>query len=158
MTSKNIFKIIISLLIFHDLNAQHIGMTFKEYEKTGYKISHLDSLYKSAVTVFETENERDSLGNSWITLLQDFGQFLHDSNFEWENVYQCWHKVYFSADGSIDYFLYRIESKDDPSSIFIPESQQIEFKKLLNIFISDYKFKMTAKIKFAQCGSSLYGK
>ena len=31
--------------------------------------------------------------------------------------------------------------------------KQIEYNRLLNLFIKDYKFPMTAKVKFGQCGS-----
>ena len=138
---------------------QHLGLTFHNAEKQGISIKHLDSLYKSAVhadtslAVFKTEKEQDALQQAYVKLLQDFGKFLSENNFTWEKPTRCFNRIYFNSDGTIDYFLFNFLGKTEDKPAEIVEK---EFQRLLNVFISDYKFSLTAKIKFAQCSPTTY--
>ena len=140
-------------------HGQQIALTFKEAEKQGISMQHLDSIYKSAVSsdttnaVFKTTSEQDNLQQSYAKLLQDLGDYLSKSNFKWEKRTQCFNKIYFNNDGTIDYFLFffRGNEEDNPS-----KAQQEEFQRLLNLFIKDYKFSLTANTKFSQCGGAVY--
>ncbi|MBI3501608.1 MAG: hypothetical protein HY063_07425 [Bacteroidetes bacterium] len=90
----------------------------------------------------------------YIQLLQGFGKFLSTNNFTWDKPTRCFNRIYFNSDGTIDYFLFNFLGKtaeDKPS-----EEKQKEFQRLLNLFIKDYKFPLTAKIKFAQCSPTTY--
>lgn len=135
------------------------GMTVQEASAKGLSIKTLDSLYKSAVhvdtsqAVFRSQSEQDALQRSYIQLLQDFGNFLSDNDFHWEKRTPCYNRIYFSEDGTIDYFLFNFLGKEESKP---SESVQKEFKRLLNIFIEDYQFPMTASIKFAQCSPTQY--
>ncbi|MCH2233673.1 MAG: hypothetical protein MK078_05410 [Crocinitomicaceae bacterium] len=134
-------------------------MTFQEAEDHGLTLPHLDSVYKSAVhvdtslAVFKTAQEQDSLQSAYIQLLQEFGNFLAENEFVWEKRTPCYNRIYFSADGGIDYFLFNFLGKPEyqPSP-----AQQAEFKRLLNEFIQDYQFGVTASIKFAQFSPTTY--
>jgi hypothetical protein len=138
---------------------QHQGLTFQDAEKQGISIKHLDSIYKSAVhsdaslAVFKTEPEQEALQQAYVKLLQDLGKFLSDNKFKWEKPTRCFNRIYFSATGTIDYFLFNFlgKSEDKPNELI-----EKEFQRLLNLFISDYKFPLTAKIKFAQCSPTTY--
>lgn len=138
---------------------QHLGLTFQDAEKQGISIKHLDSIYTSGVhtdtakAVFKTEKEQMALHQAYVQLLQDFGQFLAENNFKWEKPTRCFNRIYFSSDGTIDYFLFNFLGKpeDKPS-----ESVEKEFQGILTLFISNYTLTVTAKIKFAQCSPTTY--
>jgi hypothetical protein len=52
-----------------------------------------------------------------------------------------------------DYVLYNFITKNVKPEDLLSIEKQIEYNRLLNLFIKDYKFPMTAKVKFGQCGS-----
>jgi hypothetical protein len=151
--------IIIFLSICLQTFGQHIGLTFQDAEKQGVSIKHLDSLYRSAVhgdtslAVFKTEKEQDALQQAYVKLLQDFGKFLSENNFKWEKSTKCFNRIYFNADGTIDYFLFNFlgKAEDKPYEEIVKE-----FQRLLNAFISDYQFSLTSKSKFAQCSPTTF--
>lgn len=153
------FVITVLLIISFQTFGQHLGLTFQNAEKQGISIKHLDSVYTSAVhtntslAVFKTESEQEAMQQAYIKLLQDFGKFLSENNFKWEKPTRCFNRIYFNADGTIDYFLFNFlgRPEDKPS-----ENIEKEFQRLLNVFISDYKFPLTAKTKFAQCSPTTY--
>lgn len=153
------FIITVLLTISFQTFGQHLGLTFQNAEKQGISIKHLDSVYTSAVhtdttlAVFKTESEQEAMQKAYIKLLQDFGKFLSENNFKWEKPTRCFNRIYFNADGTVDYFLFNFLGKpeDKPS-----ENIEKEFQRLLNVFISDYKFSLTAKTKFAQCSPTTY--
>lgn len=157
--TKTKFIILFLLTTCLQTFGQHLGLTFQSAEKQGISIKHLDSLYTSAVhtdtslAVFKTEKEQDALQQAYIKLLQDFGKFLYENNFEWEKPTRCFNRIYINSDGTIDYFLFNFlgKTEDKPS-----KNIEMEFQRLLNVFISDYKFSLTAKTKFAQCSSTTY--
>lgn len=152
---------ILTLLVMFCLNSfgQHLGMTFQESVKQGTTTQHLDSIYKSAAhvdtsqAVFKTEAEQQALGEAYIKLLQDFGMFLTAHSFVWDKPTKCFNRIYFNSDGTIDYFLYNFLAKAEDK---LSDERQMEFNELLNKFIEDYKFTMTAKVKFAQCSPVTY--
>ncbi len=139
---------------------QRLGITFQEAEQQGISIQKLDSIYKSAVhsdtslAVFKTKPEEATLQQAYIQLLQDLGKFLSLNNFKWDKATRCFNRIYFNAEGNIDYFLFNFLGKtaeEKPS-----EQHRKEFQRLLNLFIKDYKFALSAKVKFAQCSPVTY--
>lgn len=157
--SKTYLIITILLTTCLQTFGQHLGLTFQDAEKQGISIKHLDSIYSSAVhsdtslAVFKTEKEQEALQQAYIKLLQDLGKFLSENNFKWEKPTRCFNRIYFNSDGTIDYFLFNFlgKTEDKPA-----ENIEKEFQRLLNVFISDYKFMLTAKTKFAQCSPTTY--
>jgi len=157
--TKKIYLALIMLIIVHLSYGQHIALCFLDAEKQGISMQHLDSIYKNAVNsdtslaIFKTDAEQEKLQQSYTKLLKDLGNYLLKNNFKWEKKTQSFNKVYFNNDGSIDYFLFvfRGSAEEKPS-----ESKQKEFLRLLNLFIKDYKFALTANTKFTQCGGAAY--
>lgn len=153
------FLFLFSLLFSCQSVSQNRGITFQNAVKQGISFEHLDSIYTSAIhadsslAVFKTEIEEEELLQAYTKLLQDFGKFLSANNFKWEKPTKCFNRIYFSADGTIDYFLYNFlgSSENKPN-----EENQKEFDRLLNVFISDYKISITADKKFAQCSPTTY--
>ena len=139
---------------------QQLGLDFRETDQHGVSVKHLDSIYKSAVhvdtslAVFKTEKEQEMMYNAYVQLLQEFGKTLTANDFRWDKPTRCFNRIYFNKNGTIDYFLFNFIGKtaeDKPS-----EEKQIEFQKLLNIFIAGYRFPLTSKVKFAQCSPTTY--
>ncbi len=157
--TKTILIITILLTTCLQSFGQHLGLTFQQAEKQGISIIHLDSTYASAVhsdtslAVFKTEKEQEALQQAYIKLLEDFSKFLSENNFKWEKPTKCFNRIYFNADGTIDYFLFNFLGKTEVKPA---ENIEKEFQNLLNVFISDYKFSLTAKTKFAQCSPTTY--
>jgi hypothetical protein len=158
MTKVN-FIIVAFLTCFFHTFAQHQALTFKNAGMQGISITYLDSIYKSAVhsdtslAVFKTKTQQKLLQDAYIKLLQDFGKFLSENNFKWEKPTKCFNRIYFNADGTIDYFLFNFLGKPEDKPNDLTEK---EFQRLLGIFISSYKFSLTAKTKFAQCSPTTY--
>lgn len=157
--NKTNLMIIVLLTTCLQTFGQRLGMTFQAAEKQGISIEHLDSLYTSAVNtdtsiaVFKTEKEQEALYQAYVKLLQDFGKFLSKNNYKWEKPTKCFNRIYFNSNGTIDYFLFNFlgKTEDKPT-----ENVEKEFTRLLNVFISDYKFSLTANKKFAQCSPTTY--
>ena len=130
------------------------AMTFSEAKEIGISISHLDSIYKSGIHSDTTLAVFISNQNEYILayqkLLQDLGEFLRANDFFWENRTRGLNRIYFDKSGKIDFFLY----------IFRPDQltthQENTFKELLNKFIIDYQFPLTANIGFNQCSPVTY--
>lgn len=148
------FSAVVLCLTHHSLG-QQLGIPFRDAEQHGIIVKNLESIYKSAVhvdtslAVFKTDDERDTLLQEYKRLLLDFGKFLGKNNFEWDKPTRCFNRIYFNYDGTIDYFLFNFLGTTEAKPT---EEKQKEFQRLLNLFIKDYKFPVTAEIKFAQCG------
>lgn len=89
----------------------------------------------------------------YVNLIFGLNAFLSENNFEWEKPTRCFNRIYSSSDSTIDYFLYNFTGgdQDKPSA-----EMQAEFKRLLNLFIQDYKISLSADVKFAQCSPVTY--
>lgn len=87
-------------------------------------------------------------------LVEDFGKYLTKNNFNWPFATSCFQKVYFREDGTIDYFLFNFLGEPPYE---VTADQEIKFKILLNKFISEYKYPISANMKYSQCGTIVYG-
>lgn len=159
MMIKITATLIVLVTICSECIGQNLGLTFQEAEAKGISISKLDSLYQSAVhvdtsqAVFKTDSELQAMQQSYIKLLQDLGDFLSENDFHWKEPTRCFNRIYFDSDGTIDYFLFNFLGK--PEDIPSAERQK-EFERLLNTFIEDYQFPLSAEKKFAQCSPTTY--
>ena len=155
MTMKNYLTFLFLIIFCRQAFGQHLGLSFNSAKSQGMSIEHLDSIYQSAVhidtsqAVFKTDLQQEEMGNEYINLLHSFGKFLTENNFIWEKPTKGFNRIYFNKDGTIDYFIYNFSTE-------ISEEKQIEFNRLLNLFIKDYKMAMTANTKFAQCSPVTY--
>ncbi len=150
-------KTMLTLLAITALTFMGYGqqaMTFTEAEANGIHIPHLDSMYKSGVHVDSSRavfhNRQEEYFTAYYTLLQDLGVFLQANNFYWDNPTRSFNRIYFDKTGKIDYFLYNFS----PGQLTI--AQEKEFKALVNKFIIDYRFALTAEVDFAQCSPVKY--
>ncbi|MCC5920112.1 MAG: hypothetical protein LAT68_11725 [Cyclobacteriaceae bacterium] len=134
---------------------QQGAMTIQEARIAGVEMTYLDSIFISAIhtdtsqALFKTAKEWDMVAKSYRKLLRDLSKHLNKNKYYWEQPTRMYSRAYFNSDGTIAYFLYNFIGKtaeEKPSY-----EQQEAFKKLANDFIVDYKFKMKADMKFAQC-------
>ncbi len=136
------------------ISSGQIGTTFNDAQQRGINMSHLDSIYKSGAHIDSTKaafaGHEEEFFDSWKKMLVDFATFLKKNGFKWNKPTKCFNRIYFKNDGSIVYFLYNFRSGE------IDESKEKEFNSLLNEFIKTYKFPMTNKVNFSQCGSVSY--
>ena len=148
------------IITFICCNESSKGLTFKEAEKIGIYFDSLNLEYKSAVRVdksdcvFTSDEDIEKVGLAYDKLVNDFLKYLSERNLKWPFPAKCFHKIYFSPDGSIDYFLFNFLN-EPPYKVSL--EQETKFKKLLNEFIANYKFPITADVKYSQCGSIMYG-
>lgn len=142
-----IILLIFFLAMFEYLISQNKCYSWKELDKSEFTLTELDSIYIDAVNIDTTkftafQSREDELHKAWIKLLQDMSAFLSKNNFKWGKATNCWNQFYFDKSGTIDHYIYKIDDFE----------QTEEFEKLMNEFIKNYKFPLTAEIKFKQCG------
>jgi len=138
------------------LNAQPVAISFSDAGKEGIIPTQLDSIYQSAIhtkkskAVFKSHKQQQQLIDAYTGMLNALGQFLKENDFRWESPARCFNRVYFSAEGKVDYFLF------DFGRTALPKEKETEFTRLLNIFIQDYRLPVKAACKFAQCSPVIY--
>lgn len=144
------------------LSAQDKAMTFNEAKTMGNPVEKLDKVYKGALHtetipgVFKTEAEQEQLIAAYTKLLQDFATYLKENKFKWERPTRCFNRIYINKNGAIDYFIYNFSVNKDKPEENISEAKAAEFKRLLNAFVKDYRFSVTANEQFAQCSPVTY--
>lgn len=142
--------------------AQNKAMTFNDAKLQGNAPEKLDKLYKGAIHtetipgVFKTEAEQEQLIVAYNKLLQDFAGYLKENNFKWERPTRCFNRIYINKNGAIDYFIYNFSVNKDNPEENISEAKAAEFNRLLNLFVKDYRFSVTANEHFAQCSPVTY--
>ncbi len=156
MKSKfNVCFVLLFIVITNAL-AQDKVFTEKEAESRGKSYQRLDGMYASALhanpilAVFKTSQEQEDFQKAYLKFMQDLNLFLKANNFSWGKQTTCFNRIYFSANGTVDYFLYNFHS-----SQITPEKEK-EFDRLLKLFVKDHKFSLTAKEKFSQCSPYKY--
>jgi len=161
MKVKKVFFLTILLLLISKVNGQHIASTFHDIKKQGVDFECLDSIYNGLIFLDSTGHTfpRDTSEflkyNAYKIMLQDIADYLVSNKFEWDHPIKIINKIYYSHDGTIDYFLYRFNNSTDSTKEFSID-KQIEFNRLLTLFIQTYKFPIKSEAKFSQCGTTTY--
>jgi hypothetical protein len=150
---KNLIIALIPIFISNFSYGQK-SLTFDEAKQQGLSMSHLDSIYASGIhsdtTLAVFNNNEDEYISSYRQLLQDLGQYLKINNFLWENQTKGFNRIYFDKTGKIDYFLYLFRPNQ------LTKKEEKRFGELLEEFIQEYRFLLTADKKFAQCSPVTY--
>ena len=136
-------------------SAQKLAGNFQEVTaRTGLSLEDLDKEYQSALhsnpelAVFNGQEEE--FIEAYKNMLTELATFLKEKGFQWEKTSRCFNRIYLSADGKIEYFLYNFRSGE------ISAEKEQQFKSLLSQFIEGYQFPLTAEVKFAQCSPVTY--
>ena len=150
-------RIILTLIflvgIFGWTKAQQAA-TFSGAESNGISIDQLDNEYLAALDsdpdkgVFK--DRVDSFTKAYQLLLQDLNDYLIENGFMWPGKVRCFNRIYFNAEGGIDYFLYNFMGGQ------LSKDQEKEFDRLLAAFIVAYKIGMSSNKKFSQCSPVTY--
>jgi len=83
----------------------------------------------------------------WTALFKELMTFLSAQGFVWGRETWCHVRIYFAADGIIEYWLYNFKRNDG----ILPE-QQDEFQRLITLFSQEHTISITSKSSFSQCG------
>jgi len=149
---KKIFFLAAVLFISVTIYGQGKIFSVEELVWHGLTMDHLDSIYKNGLPVSDpnhqvfSQNYYDNVvEKARIALLQKMGDYFKKNGLKWQSSVNCWNRMYFNLNGSIDYFVYHFIGKVD-------EKKENEFKKLLNIFFKENKLTVGAPEKFSLCG------
>src|SRR5690349_17483313 len=106
------FNLCLALLFMFVVNSYGQVFSEKEAEKQGNSYKRLDGIYPSALhlnpilAVFKTPQEQENFQKAYIKFMQDLNAFLKANNFSWGKQTTCFNRIYFNANGVVDYFLY----------------------------------------------------
>ncbi len=128
--------------------------TIDNAKMDGITVQSLDSKYKSAVHVDNAKavfvgSGADSLKNAYTRFLQGFGNYLKTQGFLWQAPSRCWNRIYFHADGTVDYYLFDFKTA-------ISNEKITRFKELFKAYAGTHKIGITASTNFAQCSPVTY--
>lgn len=132
------------------------AMRFEEAKEKGIYPAIEDN-YKSAVhsdmelAVFKSDEDVRRHTEAYQSFLQGLGRFLLDNNFKWEETARCFNRIYMAPDGTIRYFLYQFRTP-------LAAEKEKEFGRLLNLYITQNKFGVSAPENFHQCSPVVYPK
>lgn len=146
-TYKNLLLAFFLFFIFQDAFTQLV-MSANETTDQGINIEELDSAYTPAigadsiVTVFQGQEE--AYVKAYYSLIHDLSTYLNQHNFRWGEQVRCFNRIYFAAEGTVDYYIYDFKA-------YLSDEQKAEFQELINEFMADYQFGLSADQPFAQC-------
>ena len=157
MLINNLIKMknLILAIVFSFISIINYGQnccSFSEAMASGILMTELDSTYTNAITADTTvyavfAGQDDEFYDAYIKMLQELGGYLKKNSFLWEQPTNCFHKIYFSEEGKIDYWLYSFKRRS------FGKENEARFKALLNEFQNEFTFSLPAKERFSQCGS-----
>jgi hypothetical protein len=155
--------LITALITVIVLPAQKV-MQYSQLQNQGIRQTWLDSNYTSAVhsdtalAVFKTEKAQEEFIGVYNTFIQNLGKFLAENGFVFKQEQRCFNRVYFAADGTVEYFVYSFSNKNiEPQNQLTPQ-QISEFERLLKLYLQTAKLSVVASVSFAQCSPVVYGK
>lgn len=136
-------------------SAQKLAASFQEAtDIAGLRLEQLDKEYQPALhanpelAVFKGQEEE--FIDAYKSMLTDLAVFLKENEFRWEKKSRCFNRIYMSAEGKIQYFLYNFRAGE------ISSEKEQQFKELLGRFIKSYQFPLSASAKFSQCSPVSY--
>ncbi|MCR8557425.1 hypothetical protein KXD93_07220 [Mucilaginibacter sp. BJC16-A38] len=149
--------IILTALLFLGVavNAQERAATFQNAAKNNLTVDILNKQYKNALDADSNKSAFKGAGQqkfyaAYVALLTDLNTYLHKHDYTWQKPTRIIHRIYFEADGTIDHYLLNMDGAG------MSALKQTQFITLLNQFVNNYKLKIIADTKFAQCGPAIY--
>jgi hypothetical protein len=154
MTSRKILILAVICFLVIDSFSQGTAKNFSKISELSISIEELEKKFQPALSEDSTKaiffDRQTVFINAYQTLLKDLNAFLNENDFTWSKPTRCFNRIYFSPDGSIEYFLFHFK----PDEISVEQEQA--FERLVNQFIQEYKFPLQAKSRFAQCSPVTY--
>ncbi len=127
-------------------------MTFRQAQEIGIS-QKLDSLYRGGIDSDSTKSifkDQKAYIESYQQFIFQLGGFLKENNFKWGKQVRCFNRIYFSKQGTVDYFLYNFKEGQ------ITSEQENEFRDLLQKFVEQATFGLKTDTQFAQCSPVKY--
>ena len=132
--------------------AQESVMSFQAAKDAGISFNKLDESYLTAYPRGKQDTSafpdmRDSLMQTYNTMLADMTAYFNDKRFEWGEPKRTFLRLYFNEEGELDYFFYRFQD--------LSEREEKRMKKLVEKFYKKYTFPMEAKVPFYIFGPAI---
>jgi hypothetical protein len=126
--------------------------SINDAEKEGITLRQLGDKYIDAVNVvdrekcvFKTSASADSLATAYYDFLERLSDYLYNHHFKWGQETRCWNRIFFHADGAVDYYLFDFKTP-------VSKEQSDKFSELFATYCTTHKLGMSADKGFAQCG------
>ncbi len=136
------------------LGAAQVAISYRAAATKGIRVSHLDSVYRSAIHADTTKavfaGYEDEVVQAYGKLLQALGSYLKANQFLWSKPTKGFNRIYFRADGTIDYYVYQFRAGE------IEAVREAEFQRLLTEFVKSHKIDLRGRMPFAQCSPVTY--
>lgn len=144
--------LVFGIFFFSQTTSAQLAMSFEEAKMKGLDFQKLDSIYRPGVdddSIAVFKDKEEAYIKAYYGMLRDLSTFLNENDYHWGDQVKCFNRIYFDANGTVDYYLYDFETDLSPD-------KQDKFKELLNQFIINYKFSLSGEKQFAQCSPVNY--
>ncbi|HNW71849.1 MAG TPA: hypothetical protein PKZ36_01850 [Candidatus Paceibacterota bacterium] len=137
------------------LFAQGKALSIYELEEKNLSIAKIDEVYRNGIpdsdikkSVFQKNYFDSVVFPKRNDFLNQIGYYLQQNGFRWGGLSNCWTKICFSTDGSVEYFIYNFFNP-------INAEKEKKFKELLEKFFNENKF-LPGPEKFYLCGRVIW--
>lgn len=135
-------------------HAQQKVMSFTEAEVTGISIEEIDSRYPDAIHVNPelavfADNQSEFI-SQYRDFIQSLARYLNENEFYWNEPKRVFNRIYFSENGTVDYFFYNDSHAD------FDNTEIQNFNGLVSEFIHSNHLNLVAESSYAQCSPVVY--
>ena len=103
-------------------------MSIEEWRKTS-TIPELDSAYTNAINEDSTkaafQGQQETFIGHYQQFYRDLDDYLHANGFYWSDTTRCFNKIYFSASGRVEHYLFGFHGQ-------LPPVEEKRFQELSN--------------------------
>jgi hypothetical protein len=141
-------SVILIFLGFSVASTAQVAISMADAQAAGIDVNKLEHSYTPALNPDSAKaafvGHTKEFVNAYRQMLGDIGAYLGSNNFFWEKQTHFTNRIYFKADGHVDYYLFAFKDKD------ISATKETQFKNLMNQFIKTYKFPLACKVDFSE--------
>jgi hypothetical protein len=147
---SNVYFVVICFVLgtAQAMFAQPLSVPLPDAERYGISVTDLDERYPSATNADPTKGVMGQHQSRFLAeytkLLKEVGHYLSEHGVDWGERTAFVHRIYFAADGSIDYFLFNTQGT---------ELDKDKISRLLTSFGQNFRLSITANTTFRQCGT-----
>lgn len=127
---------------------------FNEKEKWSHFIElNLDETHPNLLDPRNSKSDNALVMRSWRDLHKRIVKYLRDHNFSWdieENTIKIFQKIYFSPDGKIENYAFKVITPN------VPVEKTNQYSMLMEGFIKENGIDFQRSGHFAQCGKTQY--
>ncbi len=117
-----------------------------EARAAGITLDTLETYYPSGMIVLGDSVPQGYM-RSWMAFVQGLADALREADMDWTEPYRLWGRAFFAPDGSVDRYFYTWTGEMQPS-----DEWKALFRKVLENYLSHYRFTHPMHRRFAQCG------